>query len=320
MTTTEAEGSTGRRSALYTPEAVKVDLPLADVGSRTLAILLDLFVMFTLLYIILLVAVLSLGVALQGFDGGPGWVVVVLILLLNFLVLWGYPVASETLLHGRTAGKAALGLRVVTTDGAPIRFRHAAIRGLFAFIDFYLFFGIPALVTALATRRGQRLGDLAAGTVTIRDRAHGGVADQAVRWQVPPVLASYAATLDVRGLSAADYAVVRRFLVRAGSLRPAHRARVAADLANVLADRMQHRPPPGTHPEALLLCTASLLQQGPGNPAPPAPPLPVRGSYGQSSGPYGPPPHPPGASRPMPVSDDAVPPPPSSSSPFAPPS
>lgn len=322
MTTTQAGGSTGRRAALYTPEAVQVDLPLADVGSRTLAILIDLFVMVTMLYFILLFGALALGFALSGFDEGPGWVVVVLILLLNFLVLWGYPVASETLLGGRTAGKAAMGLRVVTTDGAPIRFRHAAIRGLFAFIDFYLFLGIPALVAALVTKRGQRLGDLAAGTVTIRDRAHGGVADQAVRWQVPPALAAYAATLDVRGLSAADYAVVRRFLLRASTLRPAHRARVAADLANALADRMHHRPPSGTHPEALLLCTASLLQQGPGNPAPRAAPPPLHPTPAVTGRPElmaedDPAPRPPTSRPPAPGPPTSGPP---TSGPFAPPS
>lgn len=261
MTAAAADGSAGRRSALYTPEAVRVDLPLADIGSRTLAILIDLFLMASLLYFVLVAALLSLGSSVDDATGGPGWVVVVIILLLNFLVLWGYPVVCETKFRGRTAGKAALGLRVVTTDGAPVRFRHAAIRGLFAFVDFYLFLGIPALVTALVTRKGQRLGDLAAGTVTIRDRPVGGPADQAVVFQVPAGLQDYAGTLDVRGLTTADYALVRRFLLRANSLRPAHRSRLAIDLANHFAGRMHHRPPAGTHPEALLLSIAALLQQ-----------------------------------------------------------
>ncbi|HUE90473.1 RDD family protein [Pseudomonas sp.] len=304
MTSTQAEETTGRRSALYTPEAVQVDLPLADVGSRALAILIDLFVMFTLLYFVLLLAVGALGVASAGFDEGPGWVVVVVILLLNFLVLWGYPTGCEATLNGRTAGKAALGLRVVTTEGAPVRFRHAAIRGLFAFVDFYLFLGIPALVSALLTRRGQRLGDLAAGTVTIRDRATDSAADQAVFWQIPGPLQAYASSLDVRGLTAADYAVVRRFLLRSGSLQPQHRARIATELANVLADRMHHRPPPGTHPEALLLCTAALLQ-GSGNAAP------ARASWAPPSHPPARPPHP--VHPPVPHA------PPSPHGPFAPP-
>lgn len=293
MTTT-----TDRRSALFTPEAVRVDLPLADVGSRTLAILIDLVVMFSLLYLVLIATAIGVGIGVQG-GGGPGWVALVVALALNFLVLWGYPTGCEVLFNGRTAGKAALGLRVVTLDGAPIRFRHAAIRGLFAFVDFYLFLGIPALVSALVTRRGQRLGDLAAGTVTIRDRTGGGVQDQVVVFQVPPTLLGYARTLDVRGLTTADYAVIRRFLLRAGSLRPPHRERVATDLANALADRMRHRPPPGTHPEALLLCTAALLQQTAGI----APPVAPRQALNQPvapppAGPPIPPGPPPGAGPP----------------------
>lgn len=255
------DGLAGRRSGLYTPEAVRVDLPLADLGSRTLAILIDLFVMAALLYMVAMAALLALGPFAEEVAPGSPWIVVVAILLVNFLILWGYPVFCETRFRGRTAGKAALGLRVVTAEGAPVRFRHAAIRGLFAFVDFYAFLGIPALVTALVTSKGQRLGDLAAGTVTIRDRSGRGPADQAVLWQIPQNLRGYAATLDVRGLTTADYALVRRFLLRAGSLRPEHRTRVATDLANLLAQRMGHRPPAGTHPEALLVCVAALMQQ-----------------------------------------------------------
>jgi uncharacterized RDD family membrane protein YckC len=264
----------GRSAALYTPEAVRVDLPLADVGTRALAALLDLMLLLSLVYIVLLLGLAAGGfLAVAGGGDGAAWVFVAA-LVLYFLVLWGYPTGSEVLFRGRTAGKAALGLRVVTVDGAPIRFRHAAIRGLFAFVDFYLLLGIPALVTALCTRRGQRLGDLAAGTVVIRDRAAGAAADQPVRFAVPPALASYAATLDVRGLAPADYAVVRRFLLRASTLRPEHRARVAADLANALAELMGHVPPPGTHPEALILCTAALVQaQGAPVPGPTPAPL-----------------------------------------------
>ncbi|WP_370327743.1 RDD family protein [Euzebya sp.] len=299
---------------------MRVDLPLADVGSRALSILIDLFLMATVLYILVLLAVAAVGAFTLASGGGPAWPLIVVILVLNFLVLWGYPVGSETLFGGRSAGKAALGLRVVTTDGAPVRFRHAAIRGLFAFVDFYLFLGIPAVVTALVTRKGQRLGDLAAGTVIIRDRTGTSPADQVVFWQVPPALRGYASTLDVRGLNAADYALVRRFLLRAGSLQPAHRARVATDLATAMADRMRHRPPAGTHPEALLLCIAALLQaptlRGPGAAPPPPGPRPAATPPPSSASP-GPPfpraPLPsPGAPRPTP--------PPAGDGPFAPPS
>ncbi|MGI9017429.1 MAG: RDD family protein [Euzebya sp.] len=291
MTTTQSDGAAGRHSALYTPEAVRVDLPLADLGSRTLAILIDLFLMLSLLYLVLI-----FGAAAFGVSGGiaPDWLAIVGALVLNFLVLWGYPTGCEAWFGGRTAGKAALGLRVVTVEGAPVRFRHAAIRGLFAFIDFYLFLGIPALVTSLVTRKGQRLGDLAAGTVTIRDRSGTTPAEQVVFWQVPPTLQSYASTIDVRGLSTADYAVIRRFLLRSGSLKPQHRARIATDIANVLASRMNHRPPAGTHPEAMLLCVAALLQQqGSLAPAPRPPAVDLRPPPPGPAAPWSPPATPP---------------------------
>ncbi|MEE8599670.1 RDD family protein [Euzebya tangerina] len=291
MTTDQAGGTAGRRADLYTPEAVRVDLPLADLGSRSLAILLDLFLMGVLYYLLLLAVILAGGIvgAADAVAGGPGWILTVLIVAFTFAILWGYPVVLETRLRGRTPGKAALGLRVVTVDGGPVRFRHAALRGLMTIFDFYAFAGIPALITALVTKKGQRLGDLVAGTVTIRDRESGGTAAQAVQFVIPPALLAYAGTLDVRGLTAADYAGVRRFLLRAGSLEPEHRTRVATDLANVLANRMAHRPPAGTHPEALLLCVAALMQQqGAVQAAPPwsPPSAPTPGP-----GPVAPPPH-----------------------------
>jgi uncharacterized RDD family membrane protein YckC len=311
MTGDGAPAAGGRGSALYTPEAVRLDLPLADVGSRTLAILLDLFVMGSLLYVVLLLGVAALGIGLAAGGQDPGWPLLVLVLVLNFLVLWGYPTTAEVLLRGRSAGKAALGLRVVTLEGAPIRFRHAAIRGLFAFVDFYLLLGIPALVSALCTRRGQRLGDLAAGTVVVRDRARG-VGDLTVAWQVPPALRAYASTLDVRGLGPADYALVRRFLLRAATLRPEHRGRVALALADAMAARMGHAPPPGTHPEALLVCIAALVQARGGWPGPvPSGPVP--------SGPVHPGPVHPGPARPLPA-PGPPPAPPSARDGFAPPS
>ena len=90
--------------------------------------------------------------------------------LLTFVVLWGYPTVMETLWRGRTIGKIALGLRVVTVEGAPVRFRHAAIRATLGLVDFLLTSGAGAVVSVLMTHRSQRLGDLVAGTVVLRER------------------------------------------------------------------------------------------------------------------------------------------------------
>jgi uncharacterized RDD family membrane protein YckC len=102
-------------------------------------------------------------------DLGIG-IALALFFLLTFAVLWGYPTAMETLWRGRSLGKAALGLRVVTIEGAPVRFRHAAIRATLGVVDFLLTAGGAAVISVLLTPRSQRLGDLVAGTVVLRER------------------------------------------------------------------------------------------------------------------------------------------------------
>jgi hypothetical protein len=177
-----------------------------------------------------------------------------------FTVLFIYPVAFETLWRGRTPGKAALGLRVVTVEGAPIRFRHAAIRAFLALIDVYLLFGAIGVVTMLVSRRSQRLGDIVAGTVVLRERT-GAPMPTAVVFTVPPGYESYAASLDVSGLSASDYGAVRAFLLRASALEPGRRYELARQLATPLLLRLRHTPPPWVGPEALLACLAAVYQQ-----------------------------------------------------------
>lgn len=242
---------------LVTPEAVVVDLPLAGVGTRAAALALDLLIQFAAT----LVLVLLLGVAVSRTDADvPAWVVVVAFLTLYVAVFWGYPIAMETLTRGRTVGKLALGLRVVTVEGAPVRFRHAFIRAAFGLVDVHLLSGLIGLVTALTTRRTQRLGDLAAGTLVVRERAPAG-ATHAVAFTVPHGLEGYAATLDVSAIGPREYATVRQFLLRAGQLSAPARQQLAAQIATPLAGRMQHQPPPGISPETFLLCVAARAQQ-----------------------------------------------------------
>jgi len=194
----------------------------------------------------------------------------VVLLVISTAVLLGYPVAFETLWRGRTPGKAALGLRVVTKEGAPVRFRHAAVRGFVGLVDFYVTTGAAAVIAVLITRDNQRLGDLAAGTLVLRERSGAGRA-RAVRFGVPPGYEGYAATLDTAGLRAEDYAAVRSFLMRAGTL-PAHvRADLGAQVADAVAARLHHRPPPGVTAEAFLACAAAAFQHRSASASAPAP-------------------------------------------------
>ena len=208
---------------MVTPEAVALEFRTANLGSRILAYLIDMVVVVAGI-LAGLFAVALLGQASDVVV--PDWVALTIVLVL--LPSWwlGYFIAFETLWRGRTLGKAALGLRVVTKEGAPIRFRHAAIRGLLGLVDFLILGGFLAVVFILFTRDNQRLGDLVAGTLVLRERS-ALAAPAPVSFAPPPGLEHYAATLDPSGVGIEEYQAVRTFLLRAPSLSPGPRSALA---------------------------------------------------------------------------------------------
>src|SRR3954452_5871455 len=239
---------------LVTPEAVVLQFETAGIGSRFLAKLLDTLIQGATFLAIAMVA----GAAAGGGAGSTPMTIFVLVGL--FAVIFVYPAAFETLWRGRTPGKAALGLRVVTREGAPVRFRHAAIRSALWLIDGLLLFGSVGVIAILATRDNVRLGDMAAGTIVVRERT-GAKAPQATWFGVPPGCEQYVATLDVSGLTTADYEAVRATLLRAQSLPPNVRWQLSSQLGVHVADRIHHRPPDWTTPELFLACVAAAYQQ-----------------------------------------------------------
>lgn len=239
---------------IVTPDAVALDLEEATVGSRGVAYLVDLAIVGSGLVL------LGIAEAVFGFGGFvPDWAGLLLILLLVFAWQFGYPIGFETLRRGRTPGKALLGLRVVTVEGAPVGFRHAAVRAVVGLFELTGTVGVPAILTSLISARGQRLGDLAAGTLVVRER-RSRATPQAHRFAPPPGLERYAAQLDTSLLGPAEYAAVRDLLVRAGELRPDVRHRLAAQLGDALRGRVTPPPPPGLGPEDWLRCVAAAVQ------------------------------------------------------------
>ena len=248
---------------MVTPEAVALEFRTANVGSRILAYLIDMAIVLAGIFVGLF-AVALLGQATDVVV--PDWVALTIVLVL--LPSWwlGYFIAFETLWRGRTPGKAALGLRVVTKEGAPVRFRHAAIRGLLGLVDFAVAGGFFAVVFILLTRDNQRLGDLVAGTLVLRERS--GLAVPApVVFTAPAGLEGYTATLDTSRLTTEEYQAVRTFLLRADSLPPGPRAALVLQLADPLARRLRPPPPPGISPEQFLRCVGAAHQQRQRQPA-----------------------------------------------------
>jgi uncharacterized RDD family membrane protein YckC len=243
-------------TGIVTPEAVVLEFETAALPSRMLAALVDAAIQLAILFAVLFAAfgLNEAGIELGGVANAFLYVVV-------FLLVFGYPAGFETLWHGRTPGKAALGLRVVTAEGAPIRFRHAAIRAILGLVDKYLvpFAGVPGVLALLATSRNQRLGDLVAGTIVLRERS-AAKAPTAVAFAPPRGLEAYTASLDVAALDRADYVAVRSFLLRAPSLAPAARDPLARQLATPLVARLRTTPPAGVPAEVFLVCVAAAHQ------------------------------------------------------------
>lgn len=244
----DAPGEAG----LVTPEAVVLDLPVANVGSRSLAYAIDVVVMFAIFLAVVMLA------DLVGIDDATSGVILVVLLLFVLLFVW--PTTFETVSHGRSPGKMVLGLRVLTVEGGPVRMRHAAIRSALAVVEILACAGGVAVVLALFTRRAQRLGDLVAGTVVVQARAPKRALD-AARFTPPPGLEAWTDSLDVTGLQEADYEVVRALVLRESTLPDAERRRLAHDVSARLRERISPPPPSGTDPVALLTAVAAAYQR-----------------------------------------------------------
>jgi uncharacterized RDD family membrane protein YckC len=237
---------------IVTPEAVVLDVDTAGVASRMFAGIIDLLIQFGIFWVV----TLGMLVALRDESSVRTGIAIVIA-----AIVMGYPLLFETLMRGRTIGKRAMGLRVVTLEGAPIRFRHALLRMMGGLVDRYLPpIGVTGTLFVLGTRRHQRVGDLIAGTMVIRDPTRT-ILPPAVWFPVPPGMEKFAATIDPTAMTDEQYTVVRTFLMRNRELSADARYALSSDLAGRLATTLRHAGPTHMHPEAFLLCVISRYQR-----------------------------------------------------------
>jgi len=159
---------------IETPERVPLHFALASIGNRFLACAFDHVLQSLAMAAIVLSAVFlagsELGEAAERFTEAPKWAQALLIVAL-FLVWSGYFVLFEWAWSGQTPGKRWLKLRVIREDGRPVTFWEAAARNLLRVFDAEPFpFYSLGLVAVFLSRRDQRVGDMVAGTVVVRER------------------------------------------------------------------------------------------------------------------------------------------------------
>ncbi len=228
---------------VITGEAVVIDVPFARFPSRTLALIIDIAVQLVLLF--------GLGgVALAAGAGGglDAAAVAAISLTVSVAIIVGYPTLFETLSRGRSLGKLALGLRVVSDDGGPERFRQALMRALAGVLEIWLTLGFIALLTSLLSSGGKRLGDIFAGTFVITERLPGRRGTTAPMSALPPALAAWAATAELSGLTDATAETARQYLSRYYDFTPATREEFGRRIAAAVAAQVTPPPPPGTSP------------------------------------------------------------------------
>jgi uncharacterized RDD family membrane protein YckC len=228
-------------SEVVTGDAVVLDVQIAQLPVRTVSALIDIAVMV----ICYLLGLMLWAATLTQFDSA---VTSAILLIFTVLVIVGYPVILETATRGRSVGKIAMGLRVVSDDGGPERFRQALFRALAAVMEIWTLFGSPAIICSIVSPKAKRIGDIFAGTVVVNERGP----RLGPPPMMPPSLAWWAPSLQLSRLSAGQAEVARQFLSRAPQLDRQLRQQMAYRIACDVVNSIAPPPPPGTPPELVL--------------------------------------------------------------------
>lgn len=274
-----------QQEPVVTGDAVVLDVQIAQLPVRALSALIDI----TVVFIAYIIGVLLWASTLAQFDTAFSAAVLIIFTVLSLV---GYPVAFETATRGRSLGKMALGLRVVSEDGGPERFRQALFRALSGVIEIWILSGGPAVICSLLSPKGKRIGDIFAGTVVISERAPRLTPPP----PMPPQLAWWASSLQLSGLGPEQAELARQFLSRASQLDPGVRDQMAYWIAGQVVVRISPPPPPGVPPQLVLAAVLAerhrreLARLRPPPPvAPPPQPVYQQPTYQQPTPPAWPP-------------------------------
>jgi uncharacterized membrane protein SpoIIM required for sporulation len=211
-----------------TPEQVVLSFTIAGIGSRAAAALIDSIVLVLLVVAVLLTVGRALGALVHHVAAGWGQsIVIALWLLFSFAALWGYYVLFEALNDGQTPGKRMIGLRVVRDGGYSINFAASAVRNIMRLIDVQpLGTYFAGVVSIIVSPSGKRLGDYAAGTIVVRERA------VTERGTAPaPAPSGGVAVATTANLTDDEFALLDRYEQRRDSLDPDRAAHFETDLA-----------------------------------------------------------------------------------------
>jgi uncharacterized RDD family membrane protein YckC len=255
-----------------TPELVSIEMPLAGIGSRFIALLVDYliwgagFLVVSLLFLFLLPGIGAFSrISAQ-------WATAIAIFIV-FLVNWGYFTLFEAFWNGRTPGKRVARIRVIQQSGRAIGLFESMARNFVRYVDQIPFFYAVGVIVMFCNKQHQRLGDMAAGTLVVRDRE-----EEAPLWgdagsrtftaavfapNAPALEPHHALTLPSNGvakLSTADLEVLEGFLTRRLDMSLATRKVLAERIAAAIQAKSGLEVPEGASVETFLEATARQLR------------------------------------------------------------
>src|ERR1700730_3852651 len=166
-----------------TPERVSFDYQVAGLGTRAIAQLIDLLILTGILIAVFFFAFAAGAVV------NSGIVASLVVIIGSFIAVFGYFWISEALWSGQTIGKKAFRLRAVGDRGEPLTFLQAGIRNVVRIVDFLPYGYGVGMVVLFANGKGKRLGDLAAGTIVVKDSDHVWLGQLGGGRRPPPALA-----------------------------------------------------------------------------------------------------------------------------------
>jgi uncharacterized RDD family membrane protein YckC len=236
---------------LVTPEAVPLEVDIAGLGSRALATIVDWLIQAAMMWLLFVV------VGAFHLQGATGVAALSFGLFMSF---FGYYIAFEGLWHGQTPGKRTQRIRVVKIDGQPATFGPIFIRNILRIVDFLPTYYAIGVISIAVTSHSQRIGDLAAGTMVVRE--HKTVIPMSLSIPPPPVpVSSSGSMLDTTGMTEAHYSLVRSFLQRRDTLAGPARSSLAAQVAAAIRPVVHSGLPlPPGQDEAFIEAVAAAYQ------------------------------------------------------------
>lgn len=259
--------------SIDTPELVTIEMPLAGIGSRFIAMLIDGLIWSAGLLVLIFLTAIFMPAIRAASAISEKWAVAIVIFIL-FLLNWGYFTLFEAFWNGQTPGKRIAKIRVIQRTGRPIGIFESMARNFVRYVDYLPSFYVVGVITMFATRQHQRLGDLAAGTLVVRDRTPesplwnesgsrtftaAAFAPQPNSIPEPHSLVSVAST-GIAKLTPTDLEVLESFFSRRLDMPLDVRQRLAERIAAAIQAKSGLEVPPGVSTETFLEAVARDLR------------------------------------------------------------